>query len=477
MLKVLVDYPTHDQELTVVSRSLEAPPQLAQVLSLEELKELQAQVADGVRRSRRSSAGSSTSRPRRASPAEHGARSRSPRTSRTARARAGRSASIAAARALALLRGRDYVLAGRRRGAAPRRLPPPPRPLLPGARGGGHRRSRARRGPRVGRSAADRPQRRRQRRPRRREGSQAPHVACGRARPARPGPGSSPPRASGARACDRPPRRRPARGRLPLGVRRASAASSSRCGRTSRATTCAGSTGTSPPGPGETHVRVELAERVLVTWLVLDSSASMAFGTADRRKADVAEGVALAVGHAATPARQPARPRRVRRRRTRVPPAAAGTPRPAADARRDPRRRPAGDGSLGEALALVDGLAVQRSLVVVVSDFRGPIDWRQPLLRVAGAASDGRGRDPRPARAGARRRRRAAARRSRDGPPAARRHERPRAPRALRRPRRRGAPERSCGCSRRSASGTSRSRPRATGCGRSRRSCGGAPGE
>src|SRR4051794_21293363 len=51
---------------------------------------------------------------------------------------------------------------------------------------------------------------------------------------------------------------------------------------------------------GQTHVRVELAERVLVTWLVLDSSASMAFGTAERRKADVAEGVALAVGHAAT---------------------------------------------------------------------------------------------------------------------------------------------------------------------------------
>src|SRR5579862_9911087 len=48
------------------------------------------------------------------------------------------------------------------------------------------------------------------------------------------------------------------------------------------------------------HVRVELAERVLVTWLVIDASASMAFGTADRRKADVAEGVALAIGTAAT---------------------------------------------------------------------------------------------------------------------------------------------------------------------------------
>src|SRR5207237_389232 len=50
----------------------------------------------------------------------------------------------------------------------------------------------------------------------------------------------------------------------------------------------------------EPHVRVDLAERVLVTWLVLDTSPSMQFGTADRRKADVAEGVAIAVGHVAT---------------------------------------------------------------------------------------------------------------------------------------------------------------------------------
>src|SRR5207253_6636456 len=50
----------------------------------------------------------------------------------------------------------------------------------------------------------------------------------------------------------------------------------------------------------EPHVRVHLAERVLVTWLVLDTSPSMRFGTAERRKADVAEGVAIAIGHLAT---------------------------------------------------------------------------------------------------------------------------------------------------------------------------------
>src|SRR5438105_8372419 len=42
MLKVLVDYPSHDEELTVVQRSLEQPPVLDQVLSLEELSALQA---------------------------------------------------------------------------------------------------------------------------------------------------------------------------------------------------------------------------------------------------------------------------------------------------------------------------------------------------------------------------------------------------------------------------------------------------
>src|SRR6266545_8280672 len=51
---------------------------------------------------------------------------------------------------------------------------------------------------------------------------------------------------------------------------------------------------------GEAHVRVQIAERVLVTWLVVDTSPSMRFGTAERRKADVAEGVAIAVAHMAT---------------------------------------------------------------------------------------------------------------------------------------------------------------------------------
>jgi uncharacterized protein (DUF58 family) len=41
------------------------------------------------------------------------------------------------------------------------------------------------------------------------------------------------------------------------------------------------------------HVRVHVPERALTTWIVLDLSPSMAFGTAHRLKADVAEGAAL----------------------------------------------------------------------------------------------------------------------------------------------------------------------------------------
>jgi uncharacterized protein (DUF58 family) len=40
--------------------------------------------------------------------------------------------------------------------------------------------------------------------------------------------------------------------------------------------------------------------------------------------------------------------------------------------------------SLGDAMHRTGALARQRSAVVVVSDFRGPLDWRGPLLALAG---------------------------------------------------------------------------------------------
>ncbi len=139
---------------------------------------------------------------------------------------------------------------------------------------------------------------------------------------------------------------------------------------------------------GQPHVRVQLAERVMVTWLVLDTSLSMHFGTADRRKADVAEGVALAVGHVAT------------RRGNRLGVVTFGGADPRAEPPRQGRvgltglllalrgesedEQASGATSLGEAFLRTGALATQRSLVVVVSDFRGPPDWRRPLLQLAG---------------------------------------------------------------------------------------------
>jgi uncharacterized protein (DUF58 family) len=138
---------------------------------------------------------------------------------------------------------------------------------------------------------------------------------------------------------------------------------------------------------GETHVRVQIAERALSTWLLLDTSPSMTFGTAERRKWDVAEGVALAVGHIATRRGNrlglvtfgDSRPRTLPPRQGRV-----GLLGMLLELRREPETGVVGATSVGEALARAASISRQRSLIFVVSDFRGPRDWRAPLLELAG---------------------------------------------------------------------------------------------
>jgi uncharacterized protein (DUF58 family) len=142
------------------------------------------------------------------------------------------------------------------------------------------------------------------------------------------------------------------------------------------------------------HVRVHVPERSLTTWLVLDESPSMAFGTADRRKADVAEGVALALGHlstrhgnrlgvltyGATEARRVA-PQGGRAGLLSVLTAAATdtasapASAPALDAESVPTPVPA--------LRFLVGGATRGGLVALVSDFRGPRDWLPQLAPIA----------------------------------------------------------------------------------------------
>jgi uncharacterized protein (DUF58 family) len=124
---------------------------------------------------------------------------------------------------------------------------------------------------------------------------------------------------------------------------------------------------------GLPHVRDHVPERTLTTWLVVDTSASMAFGTADRLKSDIAEGVALVIGRLAV------------RRAGRVGLLTCGAPepkqvpprggRPALVALRKALGGVAPDGhaptdALAAALRRVNRLTRGHSLVVVISDFR-----------------------------------------------------------------------------------------------------------
>lgn len=134
---------------------------------------------------------------------------------------------------------------------------------------------------------------------------------------------------------------------------------------------------------GEPHVRLEVPERTLTTWLAIDVSASMAFGTARRLKWDVAEGVALALGRlalrhagrvgvmtygAGEPSLRPPRGSKaglVALRRA----LSSGT---AVDGAHDPS-------ALANALGRIGRVARLPGLVVVVSDFRDQRDWARPM--------------------------------------------------------------------------------------------------
>ena len=135
------------------------------------------------------------------------------------------------------------------------------------------------------------------------------------------------------------------------------------------------------------QVREDVPDRQLTAWIVLDQSASMHFGTADRRKADVAEGAALVVGQF------------VARRSDRLGVVTFGTASdrvaPPAGGRNgmlgllrvlatDAPEEGAGTTTLARALHTVAASRTSTGLVTIVSDFRGPLDWRPALTEVAG---------------------------------------------------------------------------------------------
>jgi uncharacterized protein (DUF58 family) len=138
---------------------------------------------------------------------------------------------------------------------------------------------------------------------------------------------------------------------------------------------------------GVTHVRQHVPERALTTWLIVDVSPSMAFGTAERLKSDVAEGVAAVISQVAV------------RRGGRLGLITCGGPtlralpprggrRSLASARRMVSQGVAPDGTpasagLAEALKRLGRVANRRGLIVVVSDFRDTDGWERALQLLA----------------------------------------------------------------------------------------------
>ena len=105
MLKILIDYPAHDEELTIVQRQLVEAPELRQALTLDDLKALQQEVAgiyvDPALVSYAVDLATATRQPG-DDLKEYISFGASPR---------GPISLVQASRALALVRGRDYVLA------------------------------------------------------------------------------------------------------------------------------------------------------------------------------------------------------------------------------------------------------------------------------------------------------------------------------------------------------------------------------
>ncbi|HTE62688.1 MAG TPA: DUF58 domain-containing protein, partial [Solirubrobacteraceae bacterium] len=165
---------------------------------------------------------------------------------------------------------------------------------------------------------------------------------------------------------------------------------------------------------GLPHVRDHVPERTLTTWVLLDVSASMAFGTGPRLKSDVAEGVVEVVGRLAV------------RRAGRVALLTCGAPvtrllppssgrRALVALRRAVAQGVAPDGTappedaLAAALRRLGRVARGPGLIVVVSDFREgePHEGRRGVAGREGVGARGRrdlaGRDDEGIGAGGRR--------------------------------------------------------------------------
>ncbi len=132
----------------------------------------------------------------------------------------------------------------------------------------------------------------------------------------------------------------------------------------------------------EPHIRETVADRELETWVVVDLSPSLDFGTAACEKRDLAVAAVAAVAHLTRGGGNRIGAVVATGERTVRIPARSGLAYVRALIRQVALTRPAPEGTRGDLAAALEKLRRpprRRGLAVVVSDFIGPLDWERVL--------------------------------------------------------------------------------------------------
>jgi uncharacterized protein (DUF58 family) len=135
-----------------------------------------------------------------------------------------------------------------------------------------------------------------------------------------------------------------------------------------------------------THVRETIADRELETWVLVDLSPSLDFGTAQCEKRDLAIAATAAVGFLTARGGNRIGAVLVGRAGVATVPARNGRSHVQALLHRiaaTPRGDGGGHTDLAAGIARLDASARRRGLAVVVSDFLAPTGWEHPLKRLS----------------------------------------------------------------------------------------------
>ncbi|MGL4306044.1 MAG: DUF58 domain-containing protein [Mycobacteriaceae bacterium] len=134
------------------------------------------------------------------------------------------------------------------------------------------------------------------------------------------------------------------------------------------------------------HVRQSVADRELETWLVVDVSSSLDFGTVGCEKRDLAVAAVSAIAHLTSGGGNRLGAIVANGQENIRIPARAGRVHAQALLRKIATMPKAPEGIRGDLVLAIDTLRRpqrRRGLAVVVSDFLGPINWERPLRAIA----------------------------------------------------------------------------------------------